>query len=102
MRPGSWARTVAGIERALAAELPVRIGVIETAENKAHVPQAITFLKRMGVRDVGVDAERGIGRGRRQSPAQAAAESAVSAGEDFSQLCGQCGQSRLCVTAMGR
>lgn len=93
LRPGSWRRTIAGLERALAADLPVRIGVIETAENKGHVPQTVAFLKRLGIRDIGVDAERGIGRGRRQA--------AAAAGEDFSQLCGRCGQARLCITASG-
>jgi MoaA/NifB/PqqE/SkfB family radical SAM enzyme len=93
MRPGSWQRTVAGIERALAAGLPVRVGIIETGENRAHVAPAIAFLRRLGIRDVGVDAERRIGRGRRQA--------AAKAGEDFSQLCGRCGKARLCVTAMG-
>jgi MoaA/NifB/PqqE/SkfB family radical SAM enzyme len=94
MRPGSWQRTVAGIERALAADLPVRIGIIETAENRAHVDEAIAFLRRLGVRDVGVDAERGIGRGRGEAAGTAASES-------LSQLCGQCGKARLCVTATG-
>ena len=97
MRPGSWRRTVAGLERALAADIPVRIGIIETVENRTHVPQAVAFLRRMGVSDIGVDAERGIGRGR----GRAADMAAVSAGEDFSQLCGQCGKARLCVTSTG-
>jgi MoaA/NifB/PqqE/SkfB family radical SAM enzyme len=93
MRAGSWRRTVAGIERALTAGLPVRIGIIETAESEAHVPEAIAFLRRLGIREIGVDRERGIGRGRRQA--------ADTAGEDFSQLCGRCGKARLCVTATG-
>ena len=61
------------------------------------MPQAIAFLRRMGVSDIGVDAERGIGRGR----GRAADMVTVSAGEDFSQLCGQCGKARLCVTSTG-
>jgi MoaA/NifB/PqqE/SkfB family radical SAM enzyme len=93
LRPGSWHRTVAGLERALAAGLPVRIGIIETPENKTQVPRAIAFLERLGIGEIGVDAERGIGRGRRQF--------ADTAGEDFSQLCGRCGQARLCITASG-
>ena len=93
LRPGSWHRTVAGLERALAADLPVRVGVIETAENKAHVPHAIDFLRRLGIRQIGVDGERGVGRGRRRA--------ADTAGEDVSQLCGQCGRNRLCITSTG-
>jgi sulfatase maturation enzyme AslB (radical SAM superfamily) len=97
LRPGSWQRTVAGIERAVAARLPVRIGIVETAENRMHVEPAVAFLQRLGVRDIGVDAERGIGRGR----GQAAAAAAPAPGEDLSQLCGQCGKARLCVTSTG-
>jgi MoaA/NifB/PqqE/SkfB family radical SAM enzyme len=92
-RRGSWHRTVAGLERALAAGLPVRIGIIETAGNKPQVPQAIAFLRRLGIQEIGVDRVRGVGRGRRQA--------AGAVGEDFSQLCGRCGQARLCIAASG-
>jgi len=93
MRPGSWRRTVSGIERAMVAGLAVRIGIIEMPENSTHVPEAISFLKRLGIDDIGVDAQRGIGRGRRQG--------ADTAGEAISQLCGRCGNARLCVAADG-
>jgi hypothetical protein len=33
---GSWQRTVGGIERVLAAGLPIRVGVIETERNVGH------------------------------------------------------------------
>jgi MoaA/NifB/PqqE/SkfB family radical SAM enzyme len=94
LRHGSWHRTVAGLERALAANLPVRVGVIETVENKTHLPHAIGFLTRLGIREIGVDGERRVGRGRRRLAAD-------TAGEDLSQLCGQCGRSRLCLTSTG-
>ena len=77
----------------MAAGLDVRIGVIATAENRAQVPRAVAFLHRLGIRDIGVDGERGIGRGRRKG--------ARASGEDYAQLCGQCGKDRLCVTAAG-
>jgi MoaA/NifB/PqqE/SkfB family radical SAM enzyme len=93
MRPGSWRRTVAGLERAVAAGLRVRIGIVETAETRPHVGEAIAFLTQLGLHDIGVDAERGIGRGRRRA--------SDTAGEDLSQLCGQCGMARLCVTSTG-
>jgi MoaA/NifB/PqqE/SkfB family radical SAM enzyme len=96
-RPGSWTRTVAGIERAMAADLPVRVGIVETAENRTHVERAVAFLHRLGVRDIGVDAERGIGRGR----SRAADGAAAATGETLSQLCGRCGKARLCVTSTG-
>ena len=92
-RPGSWERTVAGLERALTADIPVRIGIIETVENRTQVPQAVAFLKRLGIHDIGIDGERGVGRGRRQT--------AGTEGEDLSQLCGRCGRRRLCITSTG-
>ena len=93
MRPGSWERTVAGIERALTADLPIRIGIVETAENRTQVPQAVAFLRRLGIRHIGIDAERGVGRGCRPA--------AETAGEAFSQLCGRCGKSWLCMASTG-
>jgi MoaA/NifB/PqqE/SkfB family radical SAM enzyme len=97
MSPGSWQRTVAGIERVLAANLPVRVGIIATAGNRTHVAPAVAFLKRLGVRDIGIDGERGVGRGRGQAADMAAAK----AGEHLTQLCGRCGRARLCVTSTG-
>ena len=91
MRPGSWKRTVAGIERALAADLDVRVGVVEMERNSNHIPQTLAFLRDLGINQIGVDRERGVGRGRKAC--------ADLSQEDFSQLCGRCGSGRLCVTA---
>jgi MoaA/NifB/PqqE/SkfB family radical SAM enzyme len=60
---GSWERTVRGIESVLAAGLPLRVGVIETERNRGHGPRAVEFLKALGVREVRMDRERGVGRG---------------------------------------
>lgn len=90
---GSWERTVGGIRAALAAGLPVRVGVIETHRNAGHGPQAIEFVKRLGVKSVNIDQERGVGRG---GLLQLNAD-----GERYDQLCGQCWKGKLCVTSTG-
>jgi MoaA/NifB/PqqE/SkfB family radical SAM enzyme len=90
---GSWKRTVHGIETIVAAGLPLRVGVIETDRNAGHAPRAIDFLKTLGVHEVRVDRQRGVGRG-----------DLVPLGsqeERFDQLCGQCWRGRLCVTSGG-
>jgi MoaA/NifB/PqqE/SkfB family radical SAM enzyme len=90
---GSWQRTVGGIQAALAAGLPVRVGVVETDRNTGHGPRAIEFVKALGVERVNMDRERGVGRG-----------SLVSLGGEFEryeELCGKCWEGRLCVTSSG-
>jgi MoaA/NifB/PqqE/SkfB family radical SAM enzyme len=93
---GSWERTVNGIKAVLAAALPLRVGVIEMADNSGHAPEATNFLKELGVRgeSINVDYQRGVGR--------AAGLVRIDGGcEDYSQLCGQCWKARLCVTSTG-
>jgi len=90
---GSWQRTVSGIESVLAAGLPIRVGVIETEWNRGHGPRAIQFLKTLGVRNVRMDRERGVGRGRLVRPG--------GEGERYEELCGQCWKGKLCVTSNG-
>lgn len=87
---GSWKRTVSGIEKALDAGIPLRVGVIETDRNVGHSRGAGEFLRGLGVSVVGFDRERGVGRGNKLR---------LSPNEDFSQLCGQCWKSRVCITA---
>jgi MoaA/NifB/PqqE/SkfB family radical SAM enzyme len=90
---GSWRRTVAGIEAALAAGLPLRVGVVETDRNPGHAPRAVAFLKSLGVQNIRTERMRGIGRGdliRLGTP-----------GERYEELCGQCWKGNLCVTSSG-
>lgn len=92
-RSGSFERTMHGIRGVLAADIPLRIGIVETEANRGHVGEAISLLRGLGVERIGIDGERGVGRGAKSTP---------SAGEDFTQLCGQCWRSRACVTASGK
>jgi MoaA/NifB/PqqE/SkfB family radical SAM enzyme len=90
---GSWQRTVTGIESVLATGLPIRVGVIETERNLGHGPRAIEFLETLGVREVRMDRERGVGRGKLIRLG--------GEGERYEELCGQCWKGRLCVTSTG-
>lgn len=90
---GSWSRTVTGIKNLLAVDLPLRVGIIETEQNVGHAQRAKVFLKRLGVQQIGVDRQRGVGRGDR-----------IQLGtmrERYNELCGQCWKGKLCVTPSG-
>ena len=89
---GSWDRTISGIRSVVAAGLPIRVGVIESERNRGHGPRAIEFVKRLGVANVGLDRERGVGR---------SALVQISSDEQYEELCGQCWKGRLCVTPTG-
>jgi MoaA/NifB/PqqE/SkfB family radical SAM enzyme len=91
-RRGSYDRTVANIERMLTAGLPLRAGIIETDKNAGHAQRAMLFLERLGVSNIRVDFQRGIGRG---------AGTSVS-GEPMAELCGECWKGKLCVIASGK
>lgn len=90
---GSWQRTVDGIRHILSAGLSLRVGVIETEQNTGHGQRAINFVKNLGVTSVGMDRERGVGRGRFLN--------AKGSEERYEELCGQCWKGRLCVTSAG-
>ena len=91
--PGSWRRTVAGIESVLAAGVPLRVGVIQTADNVGHANRAVTFLKTLGVDRFKIDRERGVGR--------SGLVHLDCEGERWEELCGECWRGKLCVTSSG-
>jgi MoaA/NifB/PqqE/SkfB family radical SAM enzyme len=91
-RPGSFDRSVAGIKRILEAGLPLRVGIIEMPENAGHSKRAQQFLSNLGVSRIGLDFQRGVGRGA----------SSLHQLEPMAELCGECWKGKLCVTAEGR
>jgi radical SAM protein with 4Fe4S-binding SPASM domain len=89
-RSSSHARTISNIRRLIKLGIPVRAGFIETEVNAGHWESTASFLKDIGVTDVGYDITRGFGRG------------AASSGQcDVGELCGRCWDERLCIAPDG-
>jgi pyruvate-formate lyase-activating enzyme len=89
-RRGSFGRTVETLKRMLAAGLPIRVGIIETSGNIGHTEKARLFLESLGIAEISVDSQRGVGRG--------ASDLIV---DPMSELCGECWKGKLCVTSSG-
>jgi len=87
---GNQPKIIANIQKALSFGLTLRVGLIRTREGQ-DCEDAALLLKQLGVVNVGCDDVRGVGRGctldkRRREDA----------------LCGQCGNSKLCVNYLGQ
>lgn len=90
-RPGSFARTVSGIRKALEKGLAVRVGIIAAALNSGDIEATRGFLGGLGVKSVGVDRVRGVGRGAALSPTP----------NPWQELCGACWRGKLCINPRG-
>ena len=92
---GSYYRTLRGIDLALAAGLPVRVGIIQVTQTDVEVESARKLLESRGVSHIGFDRMRRIGRadgdGFHADPL-----------EQLKELCGACHNGNLCVTATGQ
>ena len=87
-RPGSHARTLAGIREAVARRVPLRAGVIGVREGQ-RIDQAAAELAALGVADIRVDRLRRLGR------------AAGAGGPDAAELCGRCGRGIAAVLPSG-
>lgn len=90
-RRGSHGKTLDGIRRAVESGLSVRVGLIVMRENSAHLENAKSLLRELGVTSIGVDRVRGIGRGSKPSQEQS----------PISELCGNCWRGKLCIDSKG-
>jgi MoaA/NifB/PqqE/SkfB family radical SAM enzyme len=86
-RRGSHARTRANIAEAVRRGIPLRAGIIGAPESQI-VEAARADLAAAGVRNIGTDRMRGVGR---------AAADLVTVRE----LCGQCGHGRAAISSQG-
>lgn len=91
-RRGSFRRTTATIRRLVDAGVPVRAGVIETPLNAGHAERAKRLLEEIGVSEIGVDFQRGVGRGAQP----------LHSLDPMGELCGECWKGKLCVSSSGR
>jgi MoaA/NifB/PqqE/SkfB family radical SAM enzyme len=90
-RPGSWKKTLSGIDRLKQRGISLRVGVIEMDVNRSYIADTVEFLRDRGVANVGIDHARSIGRG--------SVLSTKSSG--IGELCGRCGNGRVCITSSG-
>lgn len=93
LHQGSFDRTVINIKRYIDAGLLVRAGIIETQKNAGHAERAKRFLEDIGVSEIRIDSQRGVGRGATQS---------ISSLNPMAELCGECWKGKLCITSSGR
>lgn len=84
----SYARTRANITQAVRRGIPLRAGVIDLGDGQ-RARQAIEELAVLGVRKVGYDRLRQVGRGVRDQQPNAA------------QLCGRCGDGAAAISPDG-
>ena len=90
-RGGSHKRTVHNIERAVALNLPIRVGIIEVGEEQ-DVNDAARYLSHIDVRNVRVDRTRRIGRAERFGVSR----------NPVDELCGGCADARAAIDSLGR
>lgn len=86
-RGDSHARTRAHIAEAIDRGIPLRAGIIDMGDGQ-RVEQAREELMAMGVRQVGIDRVRSVGRGTQTLP-------------DMSELCGGCGRGQAAISPDG-
>lgn len=90
-RKGSFAKTVKNIRRALDSGISIRVGIIEMKENFGDTEKTVEFVKDLGVKEIGIDSIRGIGRGTAQNNSK----------DPVEQLCGACWKGKLVVDSNG-
>jgi MoaA/NifB/PqqE/SkfB family radical SAM enzyme len=90
-RTGSFRKTVDFIIWAVNSGFPVRAAIIKMEKNMAYIERTRQMLFQMGVKSIGIDRIRGVGRGCREKPMKTS----------IRELCGRCWMGRLCVTSSG-
>lgn len=90
-RSGSFAKTVAGIKIACELDAPLRVELIDVTGDASVVTDAKKLLAQLGVTRVTTNRVQSIGRGN------SGAQPKYAVGD----LCGNCGNGRICVTADG-
>jgi MoaA/NifB/PqqE/SkfB family radical SAM enzyme len=88
---GSQAKTVRALQLAVELGVPTRVGVIEMAENEGSATNVVDYITSIGVKRVGVDRLRGVGRG----------QEGVGQENSYEALCGACWRGRLAINSAG-
>lgn len=93
---GSWHRTVTGIRNVINSGVPIRVGIIEMEQNFGQASGTISFLHSIGVNNIKVDHQRGVGRAQPLTTIESRPSD-----EQYHELCGECWKGKLCVTSTG-
>src|SRR6185369_1751919 len=83
---GSWARTVANLDRVVSLGIPIRASIVEMDINRGQTEATLAWLRTRGVSDIGVDRLRHFGRGNGRAESQ------------MSELCGNCSSGTMCIS----
>lgn len=94
-RSGSFNKTIRNIEMSVECGLDVRVGLIKTDSNQKSKTEDVTeMLLGIGVKHVGVDTVRAVGRGNTQT---------LKFGDSpETAMCSHCWSGNLCVTYEGK
>jgi radical SAM protein with 4Fe4S-binding SPASM domain len=90
-RKGSYIRTIESLRRAVDHGIPVRASIIEMPENVDDVEATKEVLRELGVKSIGTDRVRGIGRGKTDLRVE----------NSFQELCGACWRGQLVIDSQG-
>lgn len=90
-KKGSQEKTGRNIEWAINAGLDVRVSIIDLGFNTSTINETKKTLTDMGVKKIGIDRVREVGRGERT----------IKTNSQMDELCGKCWQGKLCVTPTG-
>ena len=90
-RKSSFSSTIGNLRIVIRESIPVRVAIIAMKPNEKNVEETQTFLKSLGVNDIGVDYAREIGRGKGEKEKK----------DSIDALCGRCWQGRLTVNSDG-
>ena len=85
---GSYPRTSSSIGEAVKRSIPIRVGVIEVTTGQ-RTAEAVAQLQSLGVKVIGTDRTRKVGRG------------GTGTRPDAHELCGKCTQGRLAISTSG-
>jgi MoaA/NifB/PqqE/SkfB family radical SAM enzyme len=89
--PGSYNKTIGALRRAIAAGIPIRVGVITMPGGEQAAHKTGEFLRQFGIENIRIDQVRGFGRGL---------EIKANSGA-MSELCGACWRGRLAIDSAG-
>lgn len=86
---GSYGKTLANIKNALALGLQLRVGMVRMRDDQG-IERAKVMLNNLGVKKIGVDRARGVGRGMH-----------IRVEDPIAALCGACTRGKCVITASG-